>query len=66
MTPTMYMRFVERTEIIDHNPETNSSTGRKVKVLQQFWETSSGNEVAGDMFVQVYGRWVDVPLVKGD
>lgn len=66
MHPTAHLRFVERTEIIDHNPETGTSTGRKVKVLQQFWETPHGKEVAGDMFVQIYGKWIDIPLVRGD
>ena len=58
MTPTLYMRFIERTETID------AETSRTVKVLQQFWETPSGSEVAEDMFVRLYGKWVDVPLVK--
>jgi len=66
MHPTMHLRFVERTEIVDSNPETGVSTGRIVKVLQQFYETSHGKDVVGDMFVQIYGKWVDVPLVKGD
>jgi excinuclease ABC subunit C len=35
-------------------------------VLQQFYETPHGKDVMGDMFVQVYGKWVDVPLVKGN
>lgn len=66
MTPTAHLRFVERTEIIDNNPETGVSTGRTVKVLQQFFETPQGKDVTGDMFVQIYGKWVDIPLVKGD
>ena len=63
MTPTMHLRFIERTEIIDSNPETGISTGRRVKVLQQFWETPNGKDVAGDAFVQIYGVWKDIPLV---
>ena len=66
MHPTAHLRFVERTEIIDHNPEAGASTGRKVKVLQQFWETPHGKEVAEDMFVQIYGKCIDIPLVRGD
>ena len=62
MTPTMYLRFIERMEIIEQNGE--SSMGRKIKILQQFWETPNGSEVAGDMFVQLYGTWRDVPLIK--
>lgn len=60
MTPTMHLRFVERTEVFDFNPQTT----RIVKVLQQFWETPNGKDVAGDAFVQIYGVWKDIPLVK--
>jgi hypothetical protein len=66
MTPTAHLRFVERIEIINNNPETGVSTGRTVKVLQQFFETPQGKDVMGDMFVQIYGKWIDIPLVKGD
>lgn len=65
MTPTMHLRFIERTEIIESNLKTGISTGRNVKVLQQFWETTNGKDVVGDMFVQIYGVWRDVPFVKG-
>jgi len=62
MTPTMHLRFIERTEIIEQNGE--ASIGRKVKILQQFWETTSGKDVVGDMFVQIYGVWKDIPFVR--
>ena len=62
MTPTMHLRFVERTEIVEQTSE--ASIGRKVKVLQQFWETPNGSDVIGDMFIQIYGVWRDIPLVK--
>ena len=65
MQATNHLRFIERTEIVDSNPETGVSTGRTIRVLQQFYETPHGKEVVGDMFVQIYGKWVDVPLVKG-
>lgn len=64
MTPTNHLRFVERTEITDTNPQTGISTGRIVRVLQQFWEHNNGKDVAEDMFVQIYGSWRDIPLVK--
>lgn len=64
MTPTNHLRFVERTEITDTDPQTGISTGRIVRVLQQFWEHNNGKDVAGDMFVQIYGSWRDIPLVK--
>ena len=62
MTPTMHLRFVERLEIVEQSGE--ASMGRKVKVLQQFWETPNGSDVIGDMFIQIYGVWKDIPLVK--
>lgn len=36
---------------------------RKIRVLQQFWETSDGTERAGDMFTDLYGIWKNVPTV---
>lgn len=62
MTPTMHLRFVERVEIVEQSGE--ASMGRKVKVLQQFWETPNGKDAVGDMFVQLYGVWRDIPLVR--
>lgn len=62
MTPTMHLRFIERVEVIEQNGD--ASIGRKVKVLQQFWETPNGSDVIGDMFIQIYGVWRDIPLVK--
>ena len=62
MTPTMHLRFIERMEVIEQNGD--ASIGRKVKVLQQFWETPNGSDVIGDMFIQIYGVWRDIPLVK--
>lgn len=62
MTPTMHLRFVERIEIVEQNAD--SSIGRKVRVLQQFWETPNGSDVLGDSFIQIYGVWKDVPFVK--
>ena len=62
MTPTMHLRFVERIEIVEQNAD--SSIGRKVRVLQQFWETPNGSDVLGDTFIRIYGIWKDIPLVK--
>ena len=58
----MHLRFIERVEVIEQNGD--ASIGRKVKVLQQFWETPNGSDVIGDMFIQIYGVWRDIPLVK--
>ena len=62
MTPTMHLRFVERTEIVEENGDL--SMGRPVRILQQFWETPTGSDAIGDMFIQIYGFWRDVPVVK--
>lgn len=62
MTPTMHLRFIERVEVIEQNGD--ASIGRKVKVLQQFWETPNGSDVLGDTFIRIYGIWKDIPLVK--
>lgn len=62
MTPTMHLRFIERLEVVEQNGE--ATLGRKVKVLQQFWETPNGSDVLGDTFIQIYGIWRDIPLVK--
>ena len=64
MTPTMHLRFVEREQIISSDPEARVSTSRTIKVLQQFWETPNGKDAVGDMFVQLYGVWRDIPLVR--
>ena len=58
----MHLRFIERMEVIEQNGD--ASIGRNVKVLQQFWETPNGSDVIGDMFIQIYGVWRDIPLVK--
>ena len=64
MTPTMHLRFVERTEIDSENSTHEYNATKNVKVLQQFWETPNGSDVIGDMFIQIYGVWRDIPLVK--
>lgn len=60
MTPTFHLRFVERQEIVERGED--HSTTRTVRILQQFWEHPSGKEVFGDMFIQVYGSWRDIPV----
>ena len=65
MHATAHLRFIERTEIDSENSTHEYNATKQVRVLQQFYETPHGKEVVGDMFVQIYGKWVDVPLVKG-
>ena len=55
-TPTTYFRFVER--------DVPGEPDKVQRILQQFFETPRGNDVAGDMFVKIYGDWCDVPVVK--
>lgn len=64
MTPTMHLRFVERTEIDSENSTHEYNATKQVRVLQQFWETPNGKDAVGDMFVQLYGVWRDIPLVR--
>jgi hypothetical protein len=68
MTPTPKLRFVERFEIIEQRPN-GLSTGRTVRILQQWWEdhnkvnhvTKSGD----DPWVNHYlGEWRDVQIEK--
>ena len=66
MHATAHLRFIERIEIDSENSTHEYNATKRVRVLQQFYETPHGKEVVGDMFVQIYGKWVDVPLVKGD
>jgi hypothetical protein len=60
MKATNKLRFVERTEPI------TETTGRRVCILQQWWETSSMGEVNlgfGSFPVgEVKGEWRDVPV----
>lgn len=64
MTPTMHLRFVERDEIDPENSTNEYIARKQVRKLQQFWETQNGSDVIGDMFIQIYGVWRDIPLVK--
>ena len=63
-TPTLHLRFVERQEV-DFEGSTHEYTAhRTVRILQQFHEHNNGKDVAGDMFVQIYGTWRDVRTEK--
>jgi len=59
---TLYLRFVEREEIVEQHP-THAVT-RTVRILQQFWEHPNGKDAAGDMFKMKMGTWRDVPVWK--
>ena len=61
MTPTNKLRFVEREELVESHPEYGVSLTRIVRILQQWWESSTHD---------VYwvngapGEWRDVPVEK--
>lgn len=62
MKATNKLRFVERSQ-----PDyPGSNTGRVVRILQQWWETSSMGEVnlgfASFPVGEIKGEWRDVPV----
>jgi hypothetical protein len=63
MTPTVHLRFVEMDMPEPHPTVSGVSAIKRVKVLQQFWETNNGNDVVEDMFTKTYGIWKNVPMV---
>ena len=54
MTPTPRLRFVERTETISTHTD-GSTIGKRVSILQQWWEQTEWNSE---------GEWRDVPVEK--
>jgi hypothetical protein len=53
MTPTTRFRYIERTVPI------SETTGKRVHILQQWWEGEKWNEE----FTQILsGEWRDIPL----
>jgi hypothetical protein len=63
-TPTLHLRFIERDVHIPVEPMSNKAMHKRVRILQQFWEYPDGEELRGDMFKIVCGKWLDVPLEK--
>ena len=61
-TPTLYLRFIGRDEIIERT--ATSAVAKKVRVLQQFWAHPDGKDNVGDMFASRNGFWRDVPFVE--
>lgn len=64
MTPTLKLRFVER---VVPSPEYGEGVGKKVRVLQQWWEKQYLEIVDGPLGSQlapIEGEWRDVPLEK--
>ncbi len=53
MTPTPKLRFVERIVQFQIEPMSNTTMGKTVRILQQFWEHTEWHAP---------GEWRDVPL----
>jgi hypothetical protein len=64
MKPTARLRFVEKTETIEQT--ATYTTGRKVRVLQQWWEDARRINLGfGEVDIaEPTGEWRDVPLEK--
>ena len=62
MTPTPKLRFVERIVQFQIEPMSNTTMGKTVRILQQWWEPERNiiDMVAG----KTQGEWRDVPLEK--
>ena len=60
MTPTPKLRFVERIIQFQIEPMSNTTRGKFVRILQQWWEPERNiiDIVAG----KTQGEWRDVPL----
>jgi hypothetical protein len=71
MQPTPKLRFVERIIQFQIEPMTNTTMGKPVRILQQWWEDKNivlavhitdkeGNTLPSPN----HGEWRDVPLEK--
>ena len=62
MQPTPKLRFVERIIQFQIEPMSNTTMGKTVRILQQWWEPERNiiDMVAG----KTQGEWRDVPLEK--
>lgn len=63
MKPTFKLRFVERFEIIEQRPN-GLSTGRAVRILQQWWEEDIADQYTATIVGNPSGEWRDVPIEK--
>ena len=61
MTPTPKLRFVERIIQLQIEPMTNTTMGKKVRILQQWWEPER-NIIDAVAEKKTQGEWRDVPL----
>ena len=60
MTPTPKLRFVERVIQIPIEPMINTTMGKKVRILQQWWKVENITDALHNNILD--GEWRDVPL----
>jgi hypothetical protein len=65
MKPTPKLRFVEREVHVIVEPMLNITTGKTIRILQQWWENNMTINLGwtGDMPLgKTNGEWRDVPV----
>lgn len=66
MTPTPKLRFVERIVQFQIEPMSNTTMGKTVRILQQWWEQKGmtmNMGWGGEMPIgEIKGEWRDIPL----
>ena len=60
MTPTPKLRFVERVIQIPVEPMTNTTMGKTVRILQQWWKVENITDAVHNNILD--GEWRDIPL----
>jgi hypothetical protein len=56
MTPTNKLRFVEREIHVTVEPMFNITTGKTIRILQQWWAVKRDEQITPT------GEWRDVPV----
>jgi len=60
MTPTPKLRFVERVIQIPVKPMTNTTMGKTVRILQQWWKVENVTDAVHNNILD--GEWRDIQL----
>ena len=58
MTPTNKLRFVEREIHVTVEPMFNITTGKTIRILQQWWAVERDGQIT------TTGEWRDIPVEK--
>ena len=58
MTPTNKLRFVEREIHVTVEPMLNITTGKTIRILQQWWAVERDGQITPT------GEWRDIPVEK--